>query len=125
MGHALDPRLPVIVGVGQITIRDESSKVNLNVAGGHSYDPIGPVVNDLQTSPRLGGLINTGYYRALGQGATSAEFETRTLPGVGVVEAAQMWVAPRALLASAMTFAYGWAARSFTPAGSVVWTVFA
>lgn len=64
-----------LVGRAAILIRDEASKVNLNVAGGHSYT----------------GNPDTPMRRALGEGATPHEYETRVLPQVQFTRASKMW----------------------------------
>jgi hypothetical protein len=58
-----------LVGRAAITVRDEASRLNVNVAGGHkyNYDPNPP---------------SDGIGRSLGQGATTAELETRNLPDI-------------------------------------------
>ncbi len=61
-----------LAGRAAITVRDESSKLNMNVAGAHTYEPL------------------VGRQRSLGDGITTAELETRILPDIGVVTADDM-----------------------------------
>lgn len=63
-----------LAGRAAITVRDESSKVNVNVAGAHNYDPL---ADDT--------------LRSLGDGASTAEVETRNLPDIGLVRARDIW----------------------------------
>ncbi len=61
-----------LAGRAAITVRDEASKINMNVAGAHTYEPI------------------VGRQRSLGEGNTTAELETRILPDVGIARADAM-----------------------------------
>ncbi|MBX3180253.1 MAG: hypothetical protein KF886_23125 [Candidatus Hydrogenedentes bacterium] len=63
-----------LAGRAAVLVRDEAGKVNVNVAGGHNYDPL------------LDGVV-----RSLGRGATTAEIETRNLPDLGVATARHLW----------------------------------
>lgn len=63
-----------LAGRAAVLVRDEAGKVNVNVAGGHNYDPL---LDDI--------------VRSLGRGATTAEIETRALPDIGIVRAFNMW----------------------------------
>jgi hypothetical protein len=62
-----------LVGRAAITVRDESAKMNMNVAGAHTGEPI------------------QGYIRALGDGVTPGEIDTRILPDIGWNRASYMW----------------------------------
>lgn len=63
-----------LAGRAAITIRDESSAVNVNVAGGHTQNPLG------------GGLIPS-----LGGGNSPSEYDTRVLPDIGIGLALNMF----------------------------------
>lgn len=56
-----------LAGRAAITIRDESSAVNVNVAGAHTQN-----------------LTGTGLIRSLGSGRSATEYDTRVLPDIGV-----------------------------------------
>ncbi|HNR29251.1 MAG TPA: lamin tail domain-containing protein [Candidatus Hydrogenedentes bacterium] len=71
----------VIAGRAAIFINDEQSKVNVNVAGAHVYNPI------LPDSPPTQGDLK----RAFGDGVTTSEYETRMLPDVGVALSLRLW----------------------------------
>ncbi|MFO7647326.1 hypothetical protein, partial [Halomonas campaniensis] len=63
-----------IVGRAAVHITDEAGKVNVNAAGGHVFNH------------------ETGTLeRALNQGVSSFEYETRVLPGIGITLAPGMW----------------------------------
>jgi hypothetical protein len=63
-----------LAGRAAITIRDEASKLNLNVAGAFNYNPLTNLIE-----------------RSVGLGATTAELETRNLPDTDLIQAAKMW----------------------------------
>ncbi|MCF6285879.1 MAG: hypothetical protein L3K26_11880, partial [Candidatus Hydrogenedentes bacterium] len=63
-----------LVGRAAILPRDESSKMNVNVAGAHTLEPV------------VGGDI-----RALGEGGGPSEIDTRVLPAIGVGRAFDLW----------------------------------
>lgn len=79
-----------IVGRAAVHIVDEASKVNLNVAGAYSYNDgfLDKTWNPLTDSyTREDGLVA----RALNQGISPAEYETRILPETGIVTSAALW----------------------------------
>jgi len=72
-----------VVGRAAIQVVDESSKVNMNAAGGHIYrDDI-----DFNADTTAGQHIE----RAMNQGASTFEYETRALPEVGRAESSYFW----------------------------------
>ncbi len=71
-----------LAGRAAILIIDEASKVNLNIAGAHVYTPFDNAGNPVPP-PSL--------WRALGDGAGPWEYETRMLPHMGIVRAANLW----------------------------------
>ena len=72
-----------IIGRAAIQVVDESSKVNMNAAGGHIYrDDL-----DITGDPTAGQHVQ----RALNQGASTFEYETRALPATGHIEADYLW----------------------------------
>lgn len=75
-----------LAGRAAVLITDEQSKVNLNVAGAQTYDPFGG-------AEEFGGQGSgaSALYRALADGVTTAEYETRALPDIGVARAQHLW----------------------------------
>ncbi len=72
-----------LVGRAAIHISDEQGKVNPNAAGGHTYrDQVG----EYATVPQ-NGIV----HRAMDQGATPHEYETRVLPDIGLTRSANLW----------------------------------
>ncbi len=72
-----------LIGRAAIQVVDESSKVNMNAAGAHIYrDDL-----DIKGNATAGEHIQ----RALNQGASTFEYETRALPTVGVNTSANLW----------------------------------
>ena len=68
-----------LVGRAAILISDEAAKVNLNVAGGLTY-------NDVPNTDQGEGRLR----RALNSGVTPHEYEPRVLPDIGVARANRM-----------------------------------
>lgn len=66
-----------VVGRAAIHVVDESSKVNMNAAGGHIY----------RDDDASGAHIQ----RAFNEGASTYEYETRALPDIGVDRASNFW----------------------------------
>lgn len=69
-----------VLGRAAILIVDEASKVNMNVAGGHSF-------NDFPIAANDEGPIR----RALNEGIGPQEYETRLLPEIGVARSNHLW----------------------------------
>ncbi len=67
-----------IIGRAAIHVADESSKVNMNAAGGHVYRD---------------NIAGDGRHimRAFNQGVSTYEYETRALPDMGVKRASNLW----------------------------------
>lgn len=86
ISHSGEPNCE-LAGRAAIYIEDEASKVNLNYMGGYFYEEL-PKQIDPDGNPYLfeGRLL-----RALNEGATPYEYETRMLPDIGVVLSARMW----------------------------------
>lgn len=74
-----------LAGRAAILITDEQSKVNLNAAGAQTYDLFAG--GDFQAT----GAGREALYRALADGVTPYEYETRALPDIGVEEAQHLW----------------------------------
>ncbi|MBI2422502.1 MAG: hypothetical protein HYV27_06715 [Candidatus Hydrogenedentes bacterium] len=72
-----------IVGRAAVYITDEASRVNVNVAGGHVYNPGPPLANSSVNAPNI--------MRALGDGASPHEYETRVLPEGGIARSGTLW----------------------------------
>ena len=62
-----------LAGRAAILITDEASKVNLDSAGGHRFDDSGSI------------------FRAMDEGDTVHEYDTRVLPDIGQVLSARLW----------------------------------
>ncbi len=77
-----------IVGRAAIQVVDESSKVNMNAAGGHVYRQDYDATATAGLTP-----VQRGEHiqRAFNQGASTFEYETRALPDMGVDRAADLW----------------------------------
>ncbi|HIJ64924.1 MAG TPA: hypothetical protein HPP77_03155, partial [Candidatus Hydrogenedentes bacterium] len=73
---------PVCELVGRIAvlITDESSKVNLNVAGGRAYH------EERELDPNLPPLVH-----AFNEGVSTWEYDTRVLPSIGVARSDSLW----------------------------------
>lgn len=69
-----------LVGRMAILINDEASKVNLNAAGANTLNPF-PGQGDAAYTPPGG--LPLAVTRALADGATTAEYATEVLPGIG------------------------------------------
>ena len=70
-----------IIGRAAVQMLDESAKANLNASGGHRFD--------YYTAP--GGGVYPVSVRAMNQALSPLEYETRMLPGLGPVYAAEFW----------------------------------
>ncbi len=80
-----------------VLITDESSKVNINAAGGWAY-PNFPDLNNTPSGPLLGlnlvtepSTADTPLQRSFADGLGPHEFDTRVIPGVGENRARWMW----------------------------------
>lgn len=80
--HSGEPNCE-LAGRAAILIVDEASKVNMNSAGGHVYNE--------WPKPIRSGVYEGRLVRAMNQGATPYEYETRMLPQIGVTLSARMW----------------------------------
>lgn len=69
-----------LVGRAAIYIADEASKVNLNVAGGHTYD-----------EDAFSRDVEPPMMRALNEGLSPHEYDTRVLPDVGIALSQNLW----------------------------------
>ena len=101
-----------LVGRAAILIKDEQSKINPNAAGGHAYRE--QFASSL--SPRgLDGAI----FRAMDEGATPYEYETRVIPDTGLALSTRMWGylngAPEGITFPADS------AEQTTPSGAQLW----
>lgn len=72
-----------LVGRVAVLVNDEATKVNMNVAGGHTYNRFG----DEESS----GLWRDVFGRGLGDGLGPWEYETRVLPGIGIERSSHLW----------------------------------
>jgi hypothetical protein len=81
-----------LAGRMAVLVRDTSSLLNLNIAGGHHYEPR---FDGVPPDARNGGNANTGivrtFRRSLNEGVGTWELDTRILPNVGPARAAVMW----------------------------------
>jgi hypothetical protein len=75
-----------VVGRAAILIKDENSKVNINVAGGRNFRDTDSAYVQPQGTPNRGPLR-----RALWSGASTAEYETRVLPQLDTVLTDRTW----------------------------------
>lgn len=78
-----------IIGRMAVRISDESAKVNLNAAGAHVYGSGWAMGLDDTTED--GSNRSNRTVRALGQGLSPLEYETRALPEFGVQRASEAW----------------------------------
>ena len=84
-----------LAGRAAILINDEASKVNLNVAGAHTYNDEYPT----RLGARYEGNTNTLSTRdagpisraSLGEGVSPTEYEIRMLPGIRQINAGRLW----------------------------------
>lgn len=79
VAHSGEPECE-LMGRAAVYISDESSKVNLNVAGAETYH------ESFDPATAEGPMM-----RAIADGASPFEYDTRVLPDIGIAQASKLW----------------------------------